>query len=396
VQDNLSPSLIAPPSYTPEVNMLPRSRRALYAMLATGDSAKTLMDATFLAIFAGGLGTLLWLGRLCLDPEVAYWINAWARTLDKIYDAYKFFPAFLLLGHTSYAVGRWRDFLVNSHTVQARLHDIAVMVGGTISTPVNKPVRQKLFKLYRYLNLAHGITYQNVSPCLPQTLDGFIDLGLATPNEVRVLAPLEFKARDIVVAWIAQQIEDLVRDGQIREMAINPESVQGLRGILARHHDLFVRNNPNTYWALMRQVTDYIVLLTVLGFPFMLNEVGTVADHTAAQALQPWVIVGVFLIVSAFTSSMRMCQILDQPFDTEDDSYNCDALLASTDRVTFSALRALFDVNVRDQPDDTAQGDTKLDGIKSCPTIGGEGNASTAAGGPLWPSCFDLSSRVAT
>ena len=36
----------------------------------------------------------------------------------------------------------------------------------------------------RYLNVVHALTYANLWDQLPQTVDGFVSLGLLTPTEV--------------------------------------------------------------------------------------------------------------------------------------------------------------------------------------------------------------------
>jgi len=353
VQDSLSPSMVYPPGHPPERELLATKRKVLYAMLFTGDFALVFVDAICMALFAGGLGSLLWMCNGCgIKKDAAsysamhHWIHTWSESFEVVYDMYTFFPAFLILGQTTYAVTRWREFLVNAHTVQGRLHDIGLMVGGAVIHPGDPTVRRKLFKLYRYLNLVHSITYQSVNPYIPQTLEEYIPLGLLCSNEVRVLEPLQFKARDVVITWVAAEIEDLVRTHHIRELAVTPQTVQSLRAICARHHDLFTRNNPNCWVAIMKLVTDYVVVLTVVGLPFIL--LGKNDGKSAGHCFQPWTIFGVFLIVSAYQACMRLVLVLDQPYDREDDSYNCDALLVSTERCLFSQLRALFDISTRD------------------------------------------------
>merc|ERR1712220_12980 len=72
------------------------------------------------------------------------------------------------------------------------------------------------------------------------------------------------------------------------------------------------------------------------------------SDVSPSMALQPWTILSVFFITSAFNSAMNMIHVLEDPFDVDDDSYNTDVLISSTDRCLFAQLRSLFDKDVRD------------------------------------------------
>ena len=139
----------------------------------------------------------------------------------------------LLFGVVNFTVNRWLDFLVNSHTMQARFHDIGVIVGSAVLQPDDMTVRKRLFRLYRYLNWVHALTYASVHPFLPSDLVGYISLGLATPSEVRLLYQMENKKRDCLITWVAGEIESLIRDGQLRELAVSPTLIPELRGICA-------------------------------------------------------------------------------------------------------------------------------------------------------------------
>lgn len=82
---------------------------------------------------------------------------------------------FLLVNYISFVVGRWREFMVNCHTIQARLHDIALICGGSVKTPVQPQTRRKLFKIYRYLSIIHAlVSYELVLIilCLPNAYEG--------------------------------------------------------------------------------------------------------------------------------------------------------------------------------------------------------------------------------
>ena len=93
---------------------------------------------------------------------------------------------------------RWRDFLTNCHTVQARLHDIGVAVGAAIVDPSSLRVRKKLYTLYRYMNVAHAKTYASVCAALPQSSQACIAYRLLTEEEVNILEAVENKSRCVL------------------------------------------------------------------------------------------------------------------------------------------------------------------------------------------------------
>lgn len=288
--------------------------------------------------------------------------------VEDLSGSFRFFPAFLLLGLLTYMAQRWREFLVNCHTVQARIHDIGVSVGSAVTRPSSRETRTLLFQLYRYLNAIHGLTYQSIHPFMPKTLDGFVDLGLLSTSEVLMLQPVGNKSRDTIITWAAHTVETMITNGQIRELAISPMLFPSLRGICARHHDLFVRNMPNAWFAIARLFIDLLVyceLATLVSADMPL-------DHRSGEGLRwrdMWLDMGydrivvllfysvlvymsAFIVAAAYWLAWSMVHTLAFPFSNGNaglvDDYNTDALLGSTDKMLFASLRALFDYEMRD------------------------------------------------
>ena len=54
-------------------------------------------------------------------------------------------------------------------------------------------------------------------------------------------------------------------------------------------------------------------------------------------------------MASTYWVAEKMIDMLIMPFHDGDDAYNVDALLASTDRTLFAALRASFDKDILDK-----------------------------------------------
>ena len=111
------------------------------------------------------------------------------------------------------------------HTIQARIHDIGVQVGGNVKTPASLETRKLCFKLCRYLNTAHCLTYGSVNARLPKELSGYEDLGLLTATEIRDLAPMKNKVRDTLAPWIQVVIQELKHTGAMDWWCVDEQAV---------------------------------------------------------------------------------------------------------------------------------------------------------------------------
>lgn len=279
-------------------------------------------------------------------------LEAVRSKIGQLISTFRFFPAFLLLGLLSYTTGRWRESLVNAHTIQARIHDIGAAVGGAVIR-VDLPTRKVLYRLYRYLNTVHALTYQSVHPRLPRELAGFIPLGLLTPMEVTLLLPMQNKVRDTLIAWTQATIEQLVQERCIRHTAVGNMMIPGLRGICARHHDLFVRNMPNVWFAVAKLLVDYLVVVQIFSLASesqgdVLEEADISLRHRRLFLLTLSTFCTAWLVSSAYWLPWSIVKLLENPWDSEVDSYNCDALMGSSERMLFATLRSRFDADALD------------------------------------------------
>jgi len=292
------------------------------------------------------------------------------------YDDYKFFPIFLLVGYTGYLVNKFKDWMVNCHTVQARIHDIGVLVGGAIMTPDEPAAREKVFEVYRLLNLIHVLTYMDhtIEFC-HFNYKHLVQLGLMSNVEFELIAPyregpnVEFegvlspnrrhtknKVRDMTISWLNSELMNLIQDRIVHDTyAIQISSnVAGLRGVCARHHDMFLRDNPNVYLSTMLLTCDYLLIMIIIGMPLATCIYVPGQEVTIFQ----WTTLGcVFMLLSAFMLSHALANVLRDPFLTKhgskdvteqtgmklDDLIDCRALLHSTDCCIFAQLRANFD-----------------------------------------------------
>ena len=103
-----------------------------------------------------------------------------------------------------------------------------------------------------------------------------------------------------------------------------------------------------------RLLTDLIVCLNLLALPLKLyrlpnSEIWDSANsdvwsnHWMLVIFCLLVVASGFVISCAYWLPWSMIGVLLNPFGTGVDAYNTDALLASTDRMLFISMRALFD-----------------------------------------------------
>ena len=124
-------------------------------------------------------------------------------------------------------------------------------------------------------------------------------------------------------------------------------AVSGLRGICARHHDLFTRNMPNAWFAMARLTVDYLVIIQVLVQPFQYDRNVDMLQHDRL-----WVTHLLFTLLSAFCASSAywvcwsIVELLANPFRAGQDSYLPDALMASTVTISWHNSNNLMASNV--------------------------------------------------
>ena len=226
MRSHRDPLLRLPPAYTAERAVAAHWVGILYyVLLSSGRMQSEMVNSLALALLSTALAPWAWFvsshADVYADTEHAETIGALqlliaqARSqVDSLVSHYSFFPVFLLLGLLSYVTLRWREWLVNSHTVQAALHDVGVLVGASIVAP-DERAKDTVYELYRLLNAIHAVLYKSVVPHLPQDVAGLVDLGLLTSGEAELLEPTANKQRDVLVTWAGQKVEALRRSGHI-------------------------------------------------------------------------------------------------------------------------------------------------------------------------------------
>ena len=92
-------------------------------------------------------------------------------------------------------------------------------------------------------------------------------------------------------------------------------------------------------------LVDYLVVLQLIELALALQVELSDSEHTIAVLAIAVVFTfgSAFLMASAYWMAWAIIVLLDDPFDSDNDSYNCDAFLGSTEQQLFASLRAMFD-----------------------------------------------------
>jgi hypothetical protein len=302
-------------------------------------------------MFCSGISTFFWnmvhYEDMCsTEPIFKDWIQEIARPFRIISKDYVFYPVFLTVGYLAFVLSRWREFMINCHEMQGDIHDVALLCGSAVSVAPGPEVRKRLFTIYRYLNLIHALCYKSMSPML-EGLDLDTDfvggLGLLKDEEVIILSKVGNKSRDTVISWLGSEVSALLLMEGVNSRFVEVDlanSIRRIRGRCARHHDLFVRDNPNLFTGCLVLVVNLFLFLILVSYPFSLFV------HTPNGFLfpcfQPVTLIGVFVLVASYQTSYCLFSRLRNPFSWDKDRIKVDSLMASTDQATFAVLRATF------------------------------------------------------
>jgi len=364
VRDNDDQELVLPPTCPPERASQTFSTIVLYQLLLGSPAVRSaLLDALGAALIAGSFCSITWLLKLSGGSVALEFIVVAQEQSSTLVSSFNFFPTFLMLGLLTFTANRWREQLVNCHSVQGRIQDIGITIGGAITNPEDPATRELLYQLYRYLNAVHALTYASVHPKITMTLNDYVPLGLLTPSEVSQLLP-DSKVRDTLIAWTGSVLERFIREGRVRELAVGNMMIAKLRAICAEHHDLLLRNMPNTWFAVAKLLVDYMVWINLwnLSLDVTSDADAYFSDFSESDRRSGLVLFialttfNGFLESSCYWLAWAMVQVLSNPFSAGYDSYSSDALIASTERQLFAVLRSTFATTARSSSDSPPSG----------------------------------------
>jgi hypothetical protein len=245
IKNNTDPTMVLPNAYSVEYNprgveksVLPLSgffsQESWYLAMRCNLLVSVFLGSAGWAMVCSGFSTWLWIlinyeqscggvlhennnvngnnnfGRTStMEFPVQQWVQSVGDSMTLVRNDYEFYPVFLLIGYIGYVVHRWREFMVNCHEVQAKLHDVALLCGGAITSVPSREVRVKLFRIYRYINVIHALCYKSVSPTigpLEIEVDFVRSLRLLEVDEADELNVLGNKKRDAVIGWLTLEI----------------------------------------------------------------------------------------------------------------------------------------------------------------------------------------------
>jgi len=332
-------------------------RRSIYRYVMTTDAfIPVFLEALGIGLLSSSLGSLFYLllnhevyqdddaafragQALTSDTSIANMLAMTAVATRDITSSFKFFPTFLLIGYVGYIVTRWQNYQSLGFGVQGRIHDIGVMVGGSLKQPEQPETQQFVFRIYRYLNLVHLLLYKTKNAWFSDlTSEDYVSLGLMTPEEAQILEPMDNMMRDCVVGWLSCEVQSAIEKGICeRSMAVSCiDNVGYLRGKCASFHDMFETNHPNTWATLMQAVVDMLICIYVVG-------TALTAFNYEQGCFQPFCLIFTIFLSLPFLCCSRIFRQLSNPYVGRHDTLSVDALMSSTEQSIFATLRSKFD-----------------------------------------------------
>jgi len=167
--------------------------------------------------------------------------------------------------------------------------------------------------------------------------------------------------------------------------------------------DQFMQNQPNMWAALMRAVSDILIIMFVLGTPYM------AFDYNNGY-FQSRVVVFACLQTLPWLCTSTIVQALQNPFTSDQDMFNSDALIASSEKTAFANIRSGFRMQDRRKREEDGQAESfavtasmdayplsqqeavRQDLVSSMKILGGETNAVGSTQALVAP--YGMSARV--
>lgn len=361
IRDALDAKFSRPPGSPLEIESHYFTRSMLYRYLVSAHMVHTVSLCFGWSMVSGGIGSVLALQDQRTDPDTALWIRTTGDHIARLLSDFKWFPIFMLAGQITFFVGRWRGFMFAAWGVEGRLKDMCMCIGSQVIDGSNAESRKLMYKIYRYAVLAMAVQYKKIIPQLSKMHDnpeGFdkegllTELGLVTKEEAALLYPTGSRMRDVVLSWIALEVERNGPDGTHlltgRSTPYTMEMIAKCRGKMMYFWGNNFYPQPNTYAALMKFVIDAFCMIVIVSYPFKMLVPYSMQEASAYTlswntCLQPITIICVFVMLLSFWGMDALAYHLHAPFDTAIDTFNIDALISGTEETLFTYLRASFD-----------------------------------------------------
>lgn len=149
-----------------------------------------------------------------------------------------------------------------------------------------------------------------------------------------MLEPADNKMHEVVNSWILKEMFEGVNNGLLYSQLICNISVR-IRGAIGTLKDAFASNQPNLWAALMKFVCDVLVFMFVFGTP--------ITNFTYSMGyFQVYVVLFTVSLAMPFLCASHLVTVLSNPYTSDHDMFNTDALIASSERTAFQNLRCSF------------------------------------------------------
>lgn len=356
VRDSDDPAIRFPPASPMEIESPYYSRLVLYSFFWNFVTAKHICTAIGWGLLSGCIGTYLCRYHHVYDDSHE-WIEEWRSDMTGFLSDVKWLPTFMLAGHITFYVQRWRQFMFAAWGAEGRLKDLGLVIGSDVSDPDDPYSRRVVFKIYRFMVLAMALQYKAYLPSLQGDVETLLrkleSMGLLMPEEVPVLESHgSTRMRDAVLSWIAVVVRTNgpaktgvfrgTKTGVFRgncEYAVLKQ-LTALRSKLMYFHGNNFYPQPNVFAAFMCLLVDIYCAAIIICYPFKMI-VHISATHL--YGFQPITIVSVVFMTSTLWGALEVTKRLAHPFSQREDTFNLDALIAGTEKTLFTSLRASFD-----------------------------------------------------
>jgi len=280
-----------------------------------------------------------------VDPEAPTAFIKMGASLLSVTNSFTFLPVFLLGMAVNRQIAVWLKHADNSYSAQAKIEDLALMVGNTIlrdGKAIDDEQAKKLLddafsnfhKMYRYLNAIHYMAYFQIDPRVGNTADDVIqvlcDIALIDrKEEAELLHRAPLKMRQLVCTWLSQLWFDM-QDAKLVSPAGTSAfmgKLTGLRGSTC----LGIEDSPNVVRVLLYMVTTIALLLITTTFPFNFYQ--------ADQCRQDLAWLACFLVMFTYVGLLKIMTTLEKsPFSRAGEVLNADYILCDTQLAVWQIL----------------------------------------------------------
>jgi len=362
LKSNFDTDIMFPSDYKPEyvpITSSASSRFALIKLMFTSCEITTvIMRAAGLSLFSSSISSAIRLflryedfleAGSCVKEEAFTIVRDRITNLESVkaitvtIDNYKFLPIFLVLAYTAFLVERWRDFLQTCYSTQGAIQDIGLLAGSIVHVPVTRETKKQLYKIYRYLNMAHVLCYASFIPSWVASKELTANfgerIGLLTGKEATFLLSMDNKAREGLLTLLLYELRVLLEQNDTKNDAhaiVLNQQVIKIRAVMATIHDTFTLLYPNEYMLMMMVLLQSYTILIVVGYSLILF------DPSSRTCFQPMVLVGVFFSLLAMYIPSTMFAKIRNPFTENSTGIEVTQLIASTESSLFCSMRVLF------------------------------------------------------